>query len=122
MTKRQLADDLVVRFNALRDPRGPSGKAIVHWDDCNMDEDTFWFMFEASALYNVRVARSPVMQSMQRLIRSCSAVVRKESKTNPCYSLEWQRTNWPQATYCWGGRQFYKYDPAFWIYKLTIYG
>ena len=121
MTKRQLADDLVVRFNALRDPLGPSGKAHVHWDDCNMDEDTFWFSFEATALYDVRVARSPVMQSMQRLIRSCAADVRRESRINQSYSLEWRRTTWPKATY-WDDRQFYKYDLTFWIYKLTIYG
>jgi hypothetical protein len=121
MTKRQLADDLVVRFNALRDPMGPSGKAHIQWDDCNMTEDTFWFMFEQPTLYDVRVARSPVMQSMQQLVRSCSAVVRRESKTNPRYSLEWHRTTWPRATY-WCDRQFYKYDLTHWMYKLTIYG
>jgi hypothetical protein len=120
MTKRQLADDLVVRFNALRDPTGPSGKAHIQWDDCNMAEDTFWFMFEQPTLYDVRVARSPVMQSMQQLIRSCSAAVRRESKTNPRYSLEWHRTTRPQATY-WCDRQFYKYDLTHWMYKLTIY-
>jgi hypothetical protein len=104
----------------------PDLAAEVHWDDCCMDERSFWFHFHVDGLTKWSTQhRKRIQNQVRKAITRAKNRVRDHVDKNTPYQASWYLWDSPVAEYHRFGRArkvFHRYTSRTWIYKLTFYG
>ena len=95
----------------------------IHWDDCDMDERTFWLHFRCPELYR-EVTGSGVARMISLAIRRCIDICDAELLEQSQYERLWWQRESPKASYYSvdGRKHFDRYETVTWIHTLTFYG
>lgn len=127
--RRQLADQMVQEAEALIGSINGFADAdtcAVHWNDCDMDERSFWFHFRPRL--QTRYGSDPVLpgsckRNGARVISRWKMRIKKLADTHG-YQLGIDRVFSPTEHKYGPGiyDRVLRVAPAYWCYRITFYG
>lgn len=122
--KRAIADEVVRSLQRAFASRAKEFREpIVHWDDSNMDHDTFWVWLTAR---EKDVLESDYSRNIATIFRSAVRLIDKEIAAPSPYELRFELVSSPVKDYHSGSGparlRVKGVTQSHWVYKLYING